>query len=244
MNRYGLIGEKLDHSFSATYFNDRFSKEGLTDHVYDLFELESIDAFKELISSTPELKGLNVTIPFKEQIIPFLDDVDDLAKHIGAVNTIKIENGKTKGYNTDAYGFKASIRPFLENKHERALILGTGGAAKAVASVLSEIGIQVFFASRNPVIQNAFAYKDLNEAIVNACLMIVNCTPVGMHPNEDSSPALPTSFLGKNHFVVDLIYNPEETLLLREAKKQGAMILNGADMLRFQAEEAWRIWQF
>jgi shikimate dehydrogenase len=243
MNRYGLIGEKLGHSFSATYFNDRFAKEGLTDYVYDLYELESIDAFTELISSTPELKGLNVTTPFKEQIIPFLDDVDDLAKRIGAVNTIKIENGKTKGYNTDAYGFKASIRPFLENKHERALILGTGGAAKAVASVLSEIGIQVFFASRNPVIQNAFAYKDLNEAIVNACLMIVNCTPVGMHPNEDSAPALTTSILGKNHFVVDLIYNPEETLLLREAKKQGAMVLNGADMLRFQAEEAWRIWQ-
>ncbi|MFT4879841.1 MAG: shikimate dehydrogenase, partial [Flavobacteriales bacterium] len=136
MNRFGLIGEKLGHSFSATYFNDRFAKEGLTDYVYDLYELESIDAFTELISSTPELKGLNVTTPFKEQIIPFLDDVDDLAKRIGAVNTIKIENGKTKGYNTDAYGFKASIRPFLENKHERALILGTGGAAKAVASVL------------------------------------------------------------------------------------------------------------
>lgn len=243
MNRFGLIGKKLGHSFSATYFNKRFENEGLSDHVYELFELEDIAQFPKLLRSKPDLKGLSVTIPYKEAIIPYLDEVDLLAERIGAVNTIKIENGKTKGYNTDAFGFKASIRPFLENKHERALILGTGGAAKAVASVLAELGVQVFFASRNPTIQNSFAYKDLNEAIIKACLVIVNCTPVGMHPEEDASPGIPTFYLGSDHFVVDLIYNPEETVLLREAKKQGAMVLNGADMLRFQAEEAWRIWQ-
>lgn len=243
MNRFGLIGQKLEHSFSAKFFNTKFENEGLTDHLYELFPLESISDFPSLLASHPDLKGLNVTIPYKESVIPFLDEVDELAQRIGAVNTIKIEDGKTTGYNTDAYGFKSSIRPFLENKHERALILGTGGAAKAVASVLSDLGIQVYFASRSSTIQHAFAYKDLNEAIVKACLLIVNCTPVGMHPDEDAAPGIPTFYLGPDHFVIDLIYNPAETVLLREAKKQGAMVLNGKDMLRFQAEEAWRIWQ-
>lgn len=242
MKRFGLIGKKLGHSFSATYFNNRFQKENLNDHLYSLFELGSIEEFPDLLMNTPDLCGLNVTIPFKEAVLPYLDEIDPSAKAIGAVNTIQFKAGKTIGYNTDAYGFKASIRPFLENKHERALILGTGGASKAVAHVLEELGITVFYASRNPQNQQSFRYEDVNEPIMNACLLVVNCTPLGMHPNIAEIPAIPMHLIGPNHFVVDLIYNPEETLLLHHAKENGAIVLNGLDMLHFQANKAWEVW--
>lgn len=242
MKRFGLIGKSLGHSFSATYFNGRFQRENLRDHLYELYPLERIESFPELLRATPDLYGLNVTIPYKESIIPFLDELDPTAQAIGAVNTIQFVNGKTKGFNTDAHGFKASIRPFLENKHERALILGTGGAAKAVAHVLEELGVTVYFASRSPETQNSFFYKDINEPIMNACLLIVNCTPLGTYPDVEDMPGIPSNLIGSDHFVVDLIYNPEETRLLREAKSNGAMVLNGTDMLHFQADEAWKIW--
>ncbi len=240
MRRFGLIGYPLSHSWSAVWWNNRFSAHGLHDHSYGNFELSSIDEFPALLKKYPDLVGLNITIPYKSTIIPYLDALDETAQAIGAVNTIHFNNGKLVGYNTDAEGFRKSIRPFLEPKHDRALILGTGGAARAVAHVLKTLNIPVHFASRRPGGTEELGYDSLNTAVFNACKLIVNCTPVGMSGHSDASP-ISTDHLSSEHFVIDLIYNPEETVLLQHAKARGALTLNGADMLRFQAEEAWRI---
>lgn len=239
MKRFGLIGYPLAHSASPAWWNARFAKAELADHHYDLFELQHIQDFPELLHQHPDLHGLNVTIPHKSAVISFLDEIDPDAATIGAVNTIAIRAGKTIGYNTDAEGFRKSIRPFLEPKHDRALILGTGGAAQAVAYVLRSLNIPVHFASRRPGGPDTLPYDALNAAVFNACRLVVNCTPVGMSGHAQATP-ISTEWLGSDHFVVDLIYNPEETVLLREARLQGALTLNGADMLRFQAEAAWR----
>lgn len=241
MALYGLIGKSLGHSFSKTYFTKKFQVEERKDR-YENFELDTINEFPALIKKFPDLRGLNVTIPYKEAVIPFLDEVDDEAKAIGAVNTIKIEDGKLIGYNTDAFGFKQSIKPFLRNIHEKALILGTGGASKAVAFTLENIGIDVSFLTRNPKAINHFSYDQCNEIMMNAFKLIVNCTPLGTHPKTDEMPPIPTSYFTSDHLVIDLIYNPAETKLLRLAKNQGADILNGETMLREQAERAWKIW--
>ncbi|MEQ8909728.1 MAG: shikimate dehydrogenase [Vicingaceae bacterium] len=244
MRVYGLIGNPLSHSFSKKYFTDKFIKDAIQDSTYQLFELDQIDELINLIKVESNLKGLNVTIPFKQSVIPLLDEIDHTAKTIGAINTIKVtEEKKLIGYNTDAIGFRESLRPFLAKEHQRALILGTGGAAKAVAFVLKQIGIPFYFVSRSekPSLQTIH-YNDLDHKAIETFRLIINCTPVGMYPNTDKTPPLLLDGVGSQHLIYDLIYNPEETKLLAQAKAKGALAVNGLSMLRLQAETAWKIW--
>jgi shikimate dehydrogenase len=240
MPKFGLIGKRLDYSFSKTFFTDFFEKNELTNS-YENIEIQDISEIKSILENG-KFSGLNVTIPYKESIIPFLDELSPEAKAIGAVNTISFHEGRSIGHNTDAFGFQQSIKPFLDNRHERALILGTGGASKAIAYVLRNIGLNVIFISRKPQGKNQFSFADVNQNMVNACKMIVNCTPVGTFPNVDEKLNFRTEFITENHFVVDLIYNPEKTRLLQEAEQKGAIILNGYSMLKEQALRAWEIW--
>jgi len=239
--QFGLIGYPLSHSFSKKYFEDKFQKLQLTGYSYTTFPLENINQFPALLEREKGLLGLSVTIPHKETVVPFLDELDENAKEIGAVNCIKITNGKLKGYNTDAFGFKQSLRPFLDVNHTKALVFGTGGASKAVGYILKKSNIDVWFVTRtkNKNIPNSFTYEELNEEIVAACKLLVNTTPVGMYPNTDLLP-LPYSAITSQHLVYDVIYNPAETQFLKKAKEQGALISNGYNMLCFQADEAWR----
>jgi len=239
MKTYGLIGEKLDYSFSKTFFDEYF-KKNYVDAAFINLEIPTVDAVIEVFKK--DISGLTVTIPYKETVIPFLDEITSEAKEIGAVNVIQFKDGKRIGHNSDAYGFKQSIKPFLTNLHERALILGTGGASKAVAHVFKSIGIDVIFCSRNPSGPKEFSYDLLNEHMVNACKVIVNCTPIGTFPNNNESIDFPFQFLTKDHLVVDLIYNPAKTKFLQKAEEGGATILNGESMLKEQALKAWGIW--
>ena len=242
MLKFGLLGKKLDYSFSKTFFTDLFAKNEI-DASYENIEVANLSEWFEAKYFT-DFSGFNVTIPYKSEIIPFLDELSDEAKVIGAVNTVKNVNGKLIGYNTDAFGFGQSIKPFLNNNHERAMILGTGGASKAIAYVIKKIGLDVIFISRNPKSSNEFGYDSINENMVNACKMIVNCTPIGTFPEVEAKPNFPTELIGDKHLVVDLIYNPEKSLLLKESEKQGAIILNGYSMLQEQAKKAWEIWNY
>jgi shikimate dehydrogenase len=244
MKQLGLIGYPLSHSFSKKYFDEKFQKLNLSDFSFSVFSMENINQFPALLNEHKSLIGLSVTIPHKETVIKFLDELDEVAKEIGAVNCIKIADGKLKGYNTDALGFKQSLRPFLDVNHTKALVFGTGGAAKAVAYVLKKQNIDVWFVTRqkNTDLPNSLTYEELNEEIVAACKLLVNTTPVGMHPNINECPALPYQAITPQHLVYDLTYNPAETLFLQKAKDQGALISNGYNMLCFQADEAWRIW--
>ncbi|MBK6525317.1 MAG: shikimate dehydrogenase [Crocinitomicaceae bacterium] len=237
---YGLVGRKLSHSFSKSFFENKFQSLNI-DSVYENFEIETITQIKDVFAVS-DLAGLNVTIPYKEAVIPMLDELDESAKSVGAVNCIQIKNGKHVGYNTDVFGFRQMIKPFLESHHERALILGKGGAAKAVAHVLNELGLTVFFVTRNPKEENDFSYHDINEAMINSCGIIVNTTPVGMFPDTENAPAIPYEFLSDKNLVVDLIYNPKETLFMKKAKSSGANAINGETMLHQQAEKSWEIW--
>ncbi len=237
---YGLAGQSLAHSFSQSYFTNKF-KELNVNAEYNNFEIDDIQQIKEVLK-IKNLKGLNVTIPYKETIIPFLDEVDSVALQIGAVNTVKITDGKTKGFNTDVFGFKQMIKPFFKSHHEKAIILGTGGASKAVAYVLEELGCEPIFISRQPSAFNHFNYSDINQIMIDACPVIVNTTPVGMHPNIDEMPNFPVEYLTSKNLVIDLIYNPKQTKLLQLAKQKGAWTLNGLTMLHQQAEKAWEIW--
>lgn len=240
MRKFGLLGKKLDHSFSKSFFTDFFEKNQLLAS-YENIEVADLKSWFEN-NSPLQFEGFSVTFPYKTEIIPYLDELSEEVKAIGAANTVKNVNGKLIGYNTDAFGFGQSIKPFLNNNHERALILGTGGASKAIAYVLKNIGLSVIFVSRNPSKDNEFSYNSINENMLNACKLIVNCTPVGTFPDIDSKPDLPTNLISSKHLVVDLIYNPDKTLLLREAEKQGAIVLNGYSMLQEQAKKAWEIW--
>jgi shikimate dehydrogenase len=241
MKRFGLIGKQLSHSFSPAFFADFFQKQGIDAH-YTAFELQEISDFPELIKD-PIFGGLNVTIPFKTEIIPFLDELDPLASEIQAVNVIAFENGKTKGYNTDVFGFQQSIKPFLTFHHERALIFGTGGASKAVAYVFKSLGIDVIFVSQTESNEsNHFTYADVNEYMIAACKVIINCTPLGMSPNVDSAPEMPYEALSEEHLLIDLIYNPEETLFMKRGRAHGATAMNGLSMLQHQALKSWEIW--
>lgn len=246
MKIYGLIGYPLTHSFSKKYFNEKFEKEGLIQCKYENFPIKSIDELSELIINNKEICGLNVTIPYKEKVIPFLDVIDDNARNIGAVNTIKItRNGKKpvmSGFNTDAYGFEESLKPLINNNVKNALILGTGGASKAVAYVLDKLNIRYFFVTRNPRSNNHFAYSDLNGKIINDCQLIINTSPVGMFPDVNSYPDIPYVYISEKHILYDLIYNPPETLFLQRGKAIGAKTINGLPMLHLQAEKAWEIW--
>ena len=239
--KYGLVGKSLSHSFSKSFFEEKFSKEGIK-ATYLNFELSQIADFQKLVQNNSDLKGLNVTFPYKTDVIPFLDELSTTAEEIGAVNTIEFKSGRLIGHNTDAFGFQQSIKPFLRNVHERALILGTGGASKAVVYILRNLGVQVSYLSRNPSNENEFGYEDANELMVDAFKLIVNCTPLGTAPNVEEMPKFPIQFVGKDHLVIDLIYNPEQTKLLRLAKENGADTLNGLSMLQHQALKAWEIW--
>ncbi|MEZ4924059.1 MAG: shikimate dehydrogenase [Crocinitomicaceae bacterium] len=238
--KYGLIGKKLSHSFSQKYFTEKFNNQSVNS-IYFNYELNNISEVRNLLRD-PEIEGLNVTIPYKVSIIPFLDELDGLAEEIGAVNTIKIKDGKAKGYNTDVYGFSQMIKPFFESQHERAMILGTGGASKAVAYALEKLGVDVIYISREPQGEFEFGYDEINENMVKFHGIIVNTTPIGTFPNIDECPNFPFEFLTPKHLVVDLIYNPSETLFLKRSKENGAVVINGKTMLEQQAEEAWRIW--
>jgi shikimate dehydrogenase len=240
MKVYGLLGKTLQHSFSADFFSDYFVTENIIAK-YQNFELKAIEDIQSVFDLQPA--GLNVTIPYKESVIPFLDELDPIAEKIGAVNTIVFDGDKKIGYNTDAFGFKQAIKPFLNNQHERALIFGTGGAAKAVASVLKEIGVDVIFISRNPLGKNKhFNYSEVNLQMLNACKLMVNCTPVGTFPNSSDYLPLPYEGIGKDHLVIDLIYNPIKTMFLQKAESQGATVMNGEGMLKAQAMKSWSLW--
>ena len=240
--RFGLLGRNINYSFSKGYFTDKFNNENFEGCTYENFDIQEIDAFIEIIKNTPDLKGLNVTIPYKEAIIPFLDKLSKKAALIGAVNTIKItKKGKLKGYNTDYYGFKKSLEPLLKSHHKKALILGTGGASKGVAFALDELHIPYTFVSREAT-ENAIDYNRINATTFDNYQIIINSTPVGTSPNTEVFPLIPYEYFTKNHIAFDLIYNPAETQFLKKAKEQGAQIKNGLDMLIFQAEKAWDIW--
>jgi shikimate dehydrogenase len=237
---FGLLGKSLKHSFSPDFFKSYFQEYEINAQ-YQLFEIDNIQEVEKIFSLNPS--GFNVTVPYKEEIIPFLDELDESAKVIGAVNVVAFENGKKIGYNTDAFGFHQSIKPFLTFHHERALIFGTGGASKAVAHVFKSIGLDVIFVSRNPNDElNQFQYSDVNEVMIAACKVIVNCTPVGMYPTIEESISIPFQALTCDHLVIDLIYNPPLTKFLSKAQESGATILNGSSMLREQALKSWEIW--
>lgn len=237
---YGLIGKTLAHSFSASFFKDYFEKNNI-DARYSNFELKDIEEISSIFEQN--LSGLNVTFPYKESVIPYLDRLDESAAQIGAVNVISFENGEKVGYNTDAYGFAQSIKPFLTFEHERALIFGTGGASKAVAHVFKQIGLDVFYISRNGhEATGVFTYEDINSHMLQACKVLVNCTPIGTFPNISDCIELPFEHLTPAHLVIDLVYNPAETELMKRAKKQGAAVMNGLSMLQHQALKSYEIW--
>jgi shikimate dehydrogenase len=241
---YGLIGRSLLYSFSKNYFEAKFSKLGLNDYSYVNFEISRIEEIEEIIDQNKNLRGLNVTVPYKESVIPFLESLSDEAQTIGAVNCIKIENGKLMGYNTDVYGFSQSIKPFLDNNHERALILGTGGASKAVAFALKRLGVEFHFVTSGSEkkTSNTFFYSEINSHVMNAFKLVVNCTPLGTFPNITACPPLPYEQFTAQHLAYDLVYNPERTLFLQKAGEQGAITVNGLSMLQLQAEKSWEIW--
>jgi shikimate dehydrogenase len=247
MKKYGLIGYPLTHSFSQKYFTEKFEKENVMDCSYANYSLENISQLTDILSNDENLVGLNVTIPYKEQVLSFLDEIDADAEKIGAVNTIKIlrNQGKVnlKGYNSDVYGFRKPLEEVLKPAIQTsALILGTGGASKAVAWVLNSLGISYHFVSRTPKSENDYAYSDLTPEIIEYNKIIVNTSPIGMYPNVNSQPDIPYTGLTKNHILYDLIYNPERTGFLQKGHEKKATLINGLPMLYLQAEKSWEIW--
>ncbi len=237
--QFGLIGRNISYSFSINYFLEKFKKLGIEDKEYVNFDFADISEFRSIDLSN--IGGFNVTIPYKKQIIPFLDDIDAEALEVGAVNTIKILDNKLIGYNTDVYGFRKSIEPLLKKYHNKALILGTGGAAEAVAYVFRKLKIPYLFISRQPN-EKMMSYNQLNKQIIEERKIIVNCTPLGTFPQVEKHPNIPYEYLNNKHLLYDLIYNPAETFFLRKGKEKEAIIKNGYEMLVFQAEKSWKIW--
>jgi shikimate dehydrogenase len=244
MDKYGLIGYPLGHSFSISYFNEKFKNEGI-DAVYENYEIPTIEQLPEVLDTNPELRGLNVTIPYKEKVISYLDSLSPEASEIGAVNVIKIEHkGKKtvlKGYNSDVIGFTRSIEPLLEPYHKKALILGTGGASKAIEFGLRSLKLETLKVSRTGK-DGAIRYTDITPEMMKEYNVIVNCTPCGMFPHADECPDLPYNAMDNHTLLYDLIYNPDETLVLTKGKKQGAIIKNGLEMLLLQAFASWEFW--
>jgi len=241
MREFGLIGASLAHSFSQKFFTDYFAKNAL-DARYKSLEIKSIDEFPTLLEKQ-SFSGLNVTIPYKESILPYLDELTEEAAKIGAVNTIIFKDGKKIGANTDAFGFHQMIKPFLLNTHHQALIIGNGGASKAISYVLKNIGLDIITAARNPK-KGEYNLNEVYELMVKFCPLIVNCTPLGTFPNFEECPPIPLNFFTPQHLVIDLIYNPAETKLLQAAKSLGAVTLNGETMLKQQALKSWELWGF
>jgi len=243
--KFGLIGFPLSHSFSKKFFTEKFSKEAI-DAEYINFEIENISQLSRVIATHPDLEGINVTIPYKEQIIKFLDYTDEVAASIQAVNTIRIfrsgHHVTLRGYNTDIHGFQESIRPLIQNYHHKALVLGTGGASKAVVRALENLKIETILVSRNPEEKGELSYNDLDEDVMENYKIIVNTTPIGTYPNTEGCPAIPFEMITPRHLLFDLVYNPEVTEFLKQGKKRGAVIKNGLEMLHLQALASWDIW--
>jgi len=246
MRLFGLIGFPLSHSFSAKYFQKKFADENISDADYRLFSLPGISKLQELIEEYPDLQGFNITIPHKVAVLPELSDISQVATDVGAVNCVKIERESSGirlyGFNTDVYGFRQSLIPLLKPYHYNALILGTGGAAKAVSYALLELGIGYTLVSRNRNKKSCYTYTSLTNEIINDNLLIINTTPVGIYPDTENYPDIPYNFLSQRHLVYDLIYNPSETMFLKKAKDAGATTKNGLQMLELQAEKSWEIW--
>ncbi|PSL47446.1 shikimate dehydrogenase [Chitinophaga niastensis] len=241
MKIYGLIGYPLSHSFSKGFFAQKFEKENITGCLYENFPLPGIADFPLLLQQQPQLNGLNVTIPYKEVVIPFLDELSKAAAQIGAVNCIRFKDGKKTGYNTDVIGFTKSLQPLLQPHHNRALVLGTGGAAKAVMYALQELAIPYTVVSRQTA-NGAVSYDSLDQTVIEQHTLIINTTPLGMYPKVDTLPEIPYQYLSSRHLLYDLVYNPAETLFLQRGAAQGATIKNGHEMLILQAEASWEIW--
>ncbi len=245
MKRYGILGYPLGHSFSKRFFTEKFEREKV-DAAYENFEIENISLFPEIIQKNPELIGLNVTIPYKEQVIPYLDELDEAINEIGAVNTIKItRTGKgihLKGFNSDVYGFEASLKPLLKVQHKKALILGTGGASKAVKYVLNNLGIEFISASIEELKENEIRYEEIDSRIMAERLLIINATPLGTYPDVDACPPIPYEFLTENHLLFDLVYNPETTKFMEKGLQKDAVVKNGYEMLQQQALKSYQIW--
>lgn len=242
MRRYGLIGYPLSHSFSQKYFTEKFAREGITGCSYSNFPLASIDELPAVLTDA-ELCGLNVTIPYKEQVLAYLDELSPVVEAVGACNCIRIDGGRCVGHNTDVVGFEASLLPKLGSHHRQALVLGTGGAAKAVEYVLGKLGISYRLVTRRPQDgSNDLGYNEVDAALMKAYTLVVNTTPLGMYPKVEEYPPLPYSAVGERHYFFDLVYNPARTLFLQKAADRGAVVENGHEMLLLQAEESWRIW--
>lgn len=247
MKKFGLIGYPLSHSFSKKYFTAKFEREGLQDCQYNLYEIPDVAELKQVLSSNPELVGLNVTIPYKLQVIPFMDELDPACEAIGAVNTIKIRNGKLSGYNTDYYGFKSSLESWLGADRPKALVLGTGGASKAVVQALLDLEIPYLRVSRTqegPEDPLLVTYEDLHKhtALLQSYPLIINTTPLGTYPNTERMPDIPLNQINSRHLLYDLVYNPENTALMHAMAEMGAKVKNGLEMLHLQAEASWEIW--
>lgn len=243
MKLYGLIGYPLGHSFSKQYFSEKFAKEGLNDCSFEAFPIPSIDLFPALLRENPELKGLSVTIPYKEQVLKFVTEISEEVKYIGATNSIKINGNKLTAYNTDIVGFEQSFSKLLQPHHKKALVLGTGGAAKAVQYVLSKLSIEFLVVSRAENLQTGYInYKMIDEKIMKEYSIIINCSPVGMSPNENACPNIPYHSINAQHYLYDLVYKPSKTLFLQKGEENGALVQNGYEMLLIQAEASWKIW--
>jgi shikimate dehydrogenase len=240
---FGLLGKNISYSFSRGYFTEKFKELKLKKHKYVNFDIQEIEAFSSIIKEREHLKGINVTIPYKQEVMRFLDKLDKTAKKIGAVNTIKFtKRGNLKGYNSDVVGFENSIKPLLKTHHKNALILGTGGASKAIAFALKKNKIKYKFVSRNPYGKKDISYDSLSEVLIKKHTVIINSTPLGTFPEIEKCPNIPYQFITEDHLLFDLIYNPEITTFLSKGKENGATIKNGYEMLELQAEESWRIW--
>lgn len=243
MNLYGLIGYPLGHSFSKQYFTEKFVKENLSNCKFDAFPIVSINEFPSLLINNKNLKGLSVTIPYKETVLKFVDEISEEVKFIGASNSIKISEGKLIAYNTDIIGFKESFIKLLQPHHTKALILGTGGASKAVQYVLKNMGISFLVVTRNNYLKEGeINYEMINDKLMDEYYVIINASPVGTSPNEDTCPQIPYNLITVNHYLFDLVYKPAQTLFLKHGEQKGAVIKNGFDMLIIQAEASWKIW--
>lgn len=243
MKQYGLIGFPLSHSFSKKYFDDKFEKEQIKNASFSLYELKDLDTLPTLLNNIKEISGICITIPHKKNVIPFLHWKDNAVKEIGACNCVRIENGKLFGYNTDILGFKLSFEKYLLPHHSKALVLGTGGASASIEYVLKQLNIPYLLVSRNyRKEQNIITYNQITPTLLAEFKIVINCTPLGTFPNIDSCPILPYEAITSNHYFYDLVYNPAETMFLALAKDEGAIVQNGYNMLVFQAEENWKIW--
>ena len=240
MDKYGIIGFPLGHSFSRGFFTEKFAREGI-DAQYLNFEIPDVAMLKDVLRENPELRGLNVTLPHKQAVIPLLDELSDEAREIGAVNVIRVRDGRLKGFNSDIIGFTESIRPLLQPHHTKALILGTGGASRAIRVGLSRLGIEWIYVTRSPR-EGMFAYSDLTPEVMKEYSVIVNCSPVGMFPKVDQAPAIPYELLTPKHLLFDLVYNPEDTLFMKKGREQGSIVKNGLEMLHLQAVASWEFW--